>query len=178
MGVQRNQYAYSAIEGAISRLTGTVVRIVTTKKIKGRRKAASIMNSTILVGNFSNEETGKIVLTINPYFLSMYAEGLITNIDDKFRAEIPGDTAKALYRFFQGQREADYSCHILTLAKAINLNLDQETWRLRGELKIALGKLKSKKYLSAWKINKSDIIWVRKLKGHPAKKTKQLDGKV
>ena len=87
---------------------------------------------------------------------------LITNINLEFRTKLKGDITKALYRFFRSQKGMTYECHLLTLCKAINLDVTVETFRLRARIKKGFTELKKAGYLKKSMLMKSDIIKVWK----------------
>ena len=164
MGITPAKDTYRMVWKSLDRLTGTKISLsIWDTKTKGKkRKAKRQMVNTILSGANQDEDTGKILITVNPYFTQMYGESFITNLDLRFRAMLAGDITKALYRFYEGQRESNYQCHLLTLAKAINLNVKMETFRLRSRVRTGLRELRKKGFLKRWTISKSDIVMVWK----------------
>ncbi len=166
MGVTPQPNTYNAIWASLDRLTGTKINIEAwDNKAKSRgkkRKARMLLTGTILSGAKMDAETGKLLISINPYFLETYAQGLLTNLNLQFRAELTGDITKALYRFYMGQRGDTYQCHLLTLAKAINLNIEAETFRLRSRIRTGLRELRKKGYIKRWRVSKTDIVSVWK----------------
>ncbi len=164
MGITPAKDTYRMVWESLDRLTGTKISLsIWGAKTKGKkRKTKRQMVNTILSGANQDEDTGKILITVNPYFTQMYGESFITNLDLRFRAMLAGDITKALYRFYEGQRESNYQCHLLTLAKAINLNVEMETFRLRSRVRIGLRELRKKGFLRRWTISKSDIVMVWK----------------
>lgn len=78
-----------------------------------------------------------------------------------FRRELKGDISKALYRFYRGQSGTQNNYHVLTIAKAINMNIEQEMFEIRRQVKRGLGGLKSKGYFEKWQI-KNDVIFTEK----------------
>lgn len=117
-----------------------------------------------------DNKTGKLKVVINPYFIQMYADGFLTNLDLRFRARLKGDTSKALYRFFQGQRplykKGKYEIQLLKLCVAINLQVEGvETRRLRSLIRTGLRELRKQDYLMQWKLTKQDYVMVWKSQG-------------
>jgi hypothetical protein len=161
-GIHPGKNTYKAIEDAIDRLIGTKIKL--EAKTKGNRKTKPLMINTIVSGWTANPKTGKYTVTINPYFLQMYLDSFVTNINIKFRAGLKGDITKALYRFYEGQRDDRYSCHILTLARAVNLNIDLPIRKLRERIRKANRELKQRGYLARSMISKRDTITVWKAK--------------
>ena len=164
MGITPAKDTYRMVWESLDRLTGTKINLsVWDAKTKGKkRKTKRQMVNTILSGADQDEDTGKILITVNPYFIQMYGESFITNLDLQFRTMLAGDITKALYRFYEGQRERMYQCHLLTLAKAINLNMELPNNELRKRARKGLRDLRKKKYLRRWTISKSDIVTVWK----------------
>lgn len=162
---------YQAIWGGLDRLTGTKINLEIWGDTKGKgekKKTKRRMINTILSGAIEDEGTGKLLITVNPYFLDMYAESLVTNINLKLRASLKGDISKALYRFYRSQRGLTYDCHLVTLCQAINLNMDMELFRLRARIRTGLRELKKAGYLKKRSaVTKSDIvkIWKEPKKG-------------
>lgn len=157
---------YRAIWGSLDRLTGAKINLeVWDTKAKGKgakKKIKRRMTNTILAGAIQDEKTGKLLITINPYFFAMFAENLVTNINLKLRAALKGDIAKALYRFYRSQRGMTYDCHLLTLCQAINLDINKELFRLRARIRTGLRELKKAGYLKRSAVTKSDIVWIWK----------------
>ena len=162
MNVKSATNTYKAVWNSLERLTGTQLNLSVWEGKGKKRKTKLQMVNTILSGARQDEKTGKILITVNPYFLEMYGEGFLTNLDLRFRASLTGDIAKALYRFYEGQRETSYQCHLLTLAKAVNLNIEMETFRLRSRVRTGLRELRKKGSLKRWSISKTDIVTVWK----------------
>jgi len=162
MNVKPCTETYTAIWEALKRLTKTGIDLeVWEGKKKKKRKAKIEMTTTILSGAIHTE---RFQITVNPYFFEMYAKGFLTNLDLKFRANLMGDITKALYRFYEGQRDTCYQCHLLTLAKAVNLNVKMDTFRLRSRIRTGLRELRKKRYLKRWTLSKSDIVTAWKAK--------------
>jgi hypothetical protein len=160
MGISRGRDQFRGIIESLERLGFTGVTIEIWEGKGKARKPVMKMFNTILSGGVVKDEN-KITITINQYFEEMFLRDLITSINLDFRAMLKGDTAKALYRFLEAQ-PAEYSCHLLTLAKAINLDVTKETRRIRALLREALKELKGKKYLQIGQINNADIVYMKK----------------
>jgi hypothetical protein len=157
---------YNAIWGGINRLVGTKIDIEIWEGKGRKRKLIQAMTGTIINWAGKDAETGKLKVILNPYFLQMYAEGFLTNLDLKFRAKLKGDMSKALYRFLQGQepfyKKGKYEIQLLKLCIAINLQTDNtELFRLREQIRLGLRELRRQCYLERWKLNKQDyvIVW-------------------
>jgi hypothetical protein len=157
LGVTPCRNTYRAVWASLDRLTGTKINLEVWAA-GSKRKATRRLTNTILSGAVQDEDTGKLTISVNPYFLEMYAESLITNINLEFRAGLKTDIAKALYRFYRGQRGMAYECHLLTLCHAINLDVDQPLFRLRSRIRAGLKELKRAGYLKRSLLTKSDIV--------------------
>jgi hypothetical protein len=162
MGVAKGDKTFKAISGSLERLTGTKIKLELIEGKGKNRKVKMVLFNTILSGGKISPETGKLQVTVNPYFLQMYTESFITSIDLKFRNLLKGDITKALYRFYVGQRGDKYSCHILTLARAVNLNIDLPIRKIRDRIRRANRELKGKGYLSRSEIRKNDVLTIWK----------------
>jgi hypothetical protein len=162
MGVTPGKNTYQGVWGSLDRLTGAKISLEIWEPKSKKKKTKRRMTNTILAGAVEEENTGKLLITINPYFLRMYAESLVTGIDMKFRAKLKGDVTKSLYRFFRSQQGMNYECHLLTLCKAINLDVTMPLHRLRTRIKNAFRELKKAGYLKNSMVMKNDIIRVWK----------------
>lgn len=85
-----------------------------------------------------NEKTKELTVTLNPFFAETYMSGRVTLIDVLKRASITSPVAKNLYRFMQSHREPKWSGHFLTLAAALNLDLEQPAYQIRRQIKTAI----------------------------------------
>jgi hypothetical protein len=157
---------YNAIWQGITRLSKTDIEIVKWTGRGRSRKTIDDMGGNIITFRYRNRKTRKIKILMNLYFLEMYAEGFLTNLNLKFRAGLKGDTSKALYRFLQGQepfyKKGKYEIQLLKLCRAINLKTDDvELRRLREQVRTGLKELRKQSYLFRWQLNKQDyvIVW-------------------
>ncbi len=94
---------FTAIWKSIQRLAGTRIDLELTSGSGKKRRALKEMTGSILSYGDLDRESGIVRTVINPYFIEMYAESFVTNIDLRFRAELKSDISKAFYRYFQGQ---------------------------------------------------------------------------
>lgn len=161
IGKGRGKNTLAAIDKAIERLTGTLVTIEVWDNIK-TRIAKMKMGNTILTG-YTISETGKITVTLNPYFKEAYLETMVTSIDVDFRMSLKHDISKSLQRFLEAQPQ-DYQIGMDKLIVAINVNADQERKHIRAILRTGLDELKEKNYLEFFNIGKDNIITIRKAK--------------
>jgi predicted transcriptional regulator len=117
-----------------------------------------------------------IRIVINPYFLEMYAESFVTNIDMSFRNRLKSDVSKAFYRFYQGQYETQSDIEIIRLARAVNLNIAQKMQQLKSKVRTGLKELQEKGYLEAYEITRDNRVRVSKIKDAAVKFESQILG--
>ncbi len=152
----------NSIWRSIQRLTGTRIDLgLLTGKGK-KRKAVRQMTGSILTFCDRNTESGRIRVAVNPYFLEMYGESFVTNIDLNFRAGLKDDVAKALYRFLQGQIDTTLSLSLMRLARSINLDQSNAEQAVRRKIRAGLKSLKSRKYLEDYNITRGDRVEIIK----------------
>jgi hypothetical protein len=156
--------ACGTIRRSIQRLAGTRIDLELHSGKGKKRKTLREMTGSILSFADMDKESGKIRVVVNPYFLEMYAESFVTNIDLKFRSCLKSDLSKALYRFYQGQYERTSDLELVKLARAVNLNIDPEMQRLRSKIRTALRELKQQGYLETFEMTKDDRVMISKAK--------------
>ena len=162
MNVTPCRNTYNAIWKALDRLTGAKISLEIWEPKSKKKKTKRRMTNTILAGAVEDEDTGKLSITINQYFLEMYAENFVTNINLEFRARLKGDCSKGIYRFLRSQSGMTYECHLLTLCNAINLDVTMPLHRLRTRIRDAFRELKKAGYIKKSMVMKNDIIKVWK----------------
>jgi hypothetical protein len=166
--VQPTPNNYGAIWKSIQRLAGSRIDLELFSGKGRKRKNLKEMTGSILSFADIDKETGSIRVVINPYFLEMYADSFVTNIDLKFRSRLKSDLSKAFYRFYQGQYETESDIDILRLARAVNLDIDQELQRLRDKVRTGLKELEQKGYLEQYQITKDNRVIIAKSKDSAA----------
>jgi len=164
--VPDSQTNRNSIWRSIQRLSGTRIDLALLTGKGKKRKAIRQMTGSILTFCDRNTDSGRIRVAVNPYFLEMYGESFVTNIDLHFRAALEDDVAKALYRFLQGQIETTLSLALMRLARAINLDRSNDAPSIRRKTRAGLKELKSRNYLEAFNITKGDRIEI--IKCNPA----------
>ena len=147
---------------SIQRLTGTRIDLALLTGKGKKRKAVRQMTGSILTFCDRKTESGLIRIAVNPYFLEMYGESFVTNIDLNFRAGLKNDVTKALYRFLQGQIETTLDLSLLRLANAINLDQSNDIKAIRRKSRAGLKELKSRKYLEDFNISRGDQVEIIK----------------
>jgi hypothetical protein len=161
-----------AIWNSIQRLAGTRIDLILYSGKGRKQKNVKELTGSILSFADMDQATGKIRVIINPYFLEMYAESFVTNIDMKFRSRLKSDVSKAFYRFYQGQYEPESNLELTKLARAVNL----DSRRLRDKVRTGLQELKEKGYLADFEITKEHRIIAVKAKDTAANFESQLLG--
>lgn len=127
---------YNAVIDSLTYLAGANFKLTTGK---GDKKTTYVNN---IVSNFKYETgTGELTVTINPYFYETYASGFVTWLDVRLRAEISSPIAKALYRFVSSHRDDEWYGPAMTLAAALNLDLELPKNKLRERIKLSINDL-------------------------------------
>ncbi|MGD8342775.1 MAG: replication initiator protein A [Desulfobacterales bacterium] len=170
---QRNS---AKIWKSIQRLAGTRIDLQLFSGRGKKRKTVKELTGSILSFADKDQAGGCIRIVINPYFLEMYAESFVTNIDMSFRSRLKSDISKAFYRFYQGQYETQAEIDITRLAQAVNLNIVQEMKQLKSKIRIGLKELQEKGYLQAYEITRDNRVRVSKTKDAAAKFESQILG--
>ncbi|MBI9085040.1 MAG: hypothetical protein JEZ11_15710 [Desulfobacterales bacterium] len=160
--IEPSQGNRNAIWNSIQRLTGTRIDLdLTTGKGK-RKKPVKQMTGSILSFSDRDRKTSRIRAVVNPYFLEMYGESFVTNIDLTFRAGLKSDIAKACYRFFQGQIDSEIEIGLVRLARAINLDTDRSDAVTTRSLRSGLQDLADRGYLDRFHITPENRVQVTK----------------
>ena len=161
---------------SIQRLAGTRIDLQLFSGKGKKRKTVKELTGSILSFADKDQTGGRIRIVINPYFLEMYAESFVTNIDMSFRSRLKSDISKAFYRFYQGLYETQTEIDITRLAQAVNLNIAQEMKKLKSKVRIGLKELQEKGYLEAYEITRDNRVRVLKTKDAAAKFESQILG--
>ena len=154
--------AFGLIWKSIQRLAGTRIDLELLGGRGKKRKALKEMTGSILSFADMDRQTGNIRVVVNPYFLEMYAESFVTNIDLKFRTSLKSDVSKAFYRFYQGHYGVSAEIDMLNLAGAVNLDIGQQRQRLRSKIRQGLSELQERGYLETFELTKDDRVIVSK----------------
>jgi hypothetical protein len=172
--VQPTPNNYGAIWKSIQRLAGSRIDLELFSGKGRKRNDLKEMTGSILSFADIDKKTGSIRVVINPYFLELYADSFVTNIDLKFRSRLKSDVSKAFYRFYQGQYESESAIDILRLARAVNLETDQEPRRLKDKVRSGLKELEQKGYLEQYQITKDNRVIISKSKDSAAHLQSQI----
>jgi len=176
-GIDPKPNTVAEIWKSIQRLAGTRIDLLLSRGTGKKRKALKELTGSILSFADIDQGSGKIRIVVNPYFLEMYAESFVTNIDMVFRNRLQSDISKAFYRFYQGQYETESQTEIFRLARAVNLNIDEDPKRLRSRVRAGLKELQEKGYLQAYEVTGEGQVRVWKTKDAAVRFESQILGK-
>ena len=172
--VQPTPANYGAIWKSIQRLAGTRIDLELFSGKGKKRKDLKELTGSILSFADIDRQTGAIRVVINPYFLEMYAESFVTNIDLKFRSSLKSDVSKAFYRYYQGQYERESGIDILRLARAVNLDKDLDMRRLKDKVRAGLKELLDRGYLKQYQITQDNRVITEKSRDSAARYQSQI----
>ena len=141
----------AAVWQSVQRLAGTRIDLELISGKGQRRRALQAMTGSIL--SYADRNADRLRLAVNPYFLEMYGDSFVTNIDLKFRATLRHDISKAFYRYFQGQLEAEHRVDLAALGRAVNLDPALATAQLATKVRSGLRELEARGYLAAQMID-------------------------
>jgi hypothetical protein len=162
---------------SIQRLAGTRIDLKLYSGRGKKRRTLTELTGSILSFADKNQTSGKIRVAINPYFMEMYAESFVTNIDLGFRCRLKSDISKAFYRFYQGQYERVSEIELTRLARAVNLKIEPEMGRLRSKVRTGLSELQAQGYLQDYQITPDNQVRVTKAADTAVKMGSQILGK-
>ena len=161
-GITPSSANFTAIWKSIQRLAGTRIDLELTSGSGKKRRILKEMTGSILSYGDLDRESGIVRTVINPYFIEMYAESFVTNIDMQFRAELKYDISKAFYRFFQGQYEKTITIDIYRLARSVNISTQEPLDRLRTKVRRGLRELKNRGYLENFDLPSDNRVTILK----------------
>jgi hypothetical protein len=161
-GITPSAANFTAIWKSIQRLAGTRIDLELTSGSGKKRRTLKEMTGSILSYGDLDRESGIVRTVINPYFIEMYAESFVTNIDMQFRAELKHDISKAFYRFFQGQYEKTITIDIYRLARSVNVSPQEPLDRLRAKVRQGLRELKNREYLENFDLSSDNRVTILK----------------
>jgi len=129
---------YKKILGALKLLIGTVIELTVSRK-KGKKPKLLFASNIISAAKWDDEKQ-ELHVAVNPYFAELYAKGGVTLLDVQERMQLKTQVARALYRFCQSQNNLT-DMHFMTLAAALNLDLEAPAFRTRDRIKKAITEL-------------------------------------
>ena len=150
IGLSKSGQNYKRTVKALELMTVAGVRL---EQKNGRR----IMKSMLAVADW-NDKKKELTVTVNPYFFEMYMSGSVTMLDVLIRSQINSPIAKSLYRFIQSHRDKSWQGHFLTLAAALNLNMEQPPKQIKRQVKNAIALLVKMDLLEPASGIKGDIV--------------------
>lgn len=157
-GITPTAANFTSIWKSIQRLAGTRIDLELSSGRGKKRRALKEMTGSILSFGDLDRESGIVRIVVNPYFIEMYAESFVTNIDLRFRAGLKNDISKAFYRFFQGQYEKRLSIDLLRLARAVNLDANQPLKRIRSRITTGLRELENRGYFESFELTADNRV--------------------
>ena len=175
-GVTPTAANFTAIWRSIQRLSGTRIDLELTSGSGKKRRCLKEMTGSILSFADKDQDSGKIRIVVNPYFLEMYTESFVTNIDMVFRNRLKSDVSKAFYRFYQGQYETESQTEISRLARAVNLSIGQGIKLLKSKVRAGLKELHEKGYLDAYEVTRDDRVIISKARDAAVRFDSQILG--
>lgn len=161
-GTPDSPTARRSIWQSIQRLAGTRIDLELTSGKGRKKKTHKELVGSILSFADMERESGNLQIIVNPYFLELYAESFVTNIDLQFRAGLKSDLSKAFYRYFQGQYKSESEIELLRLARAVNLETNQDPSKLRAKIRRGLRELEEKGYFELVRIDKNLHVFTKK----------------
>ena len=125
--------------------------------VKLQTKRGQWAMTTMLTWAGGNDKSHDISVTVNPYFAEVYTAGAVNLLDLAKRADLSRPVSKALHRFATSHR-GDWRGHFLTLAAAINLDMERPQKKLRGQIKQAMAELRKAGVLAARSKFADDVV--------------------
>jgi hypothetical protein len=160
---------------SVQRLAGTRIDLELLQGRGRARRAVKAMTGSILSYGDMERKSEVLRVVINPYFLEMYAESFVTNIDLRFRSSLKSDVTRALYRFYQGQLQADSVFDLSRIARSVNLPADDARAAAR-KLRTALHELADRGYLESFSVSGDGRVSVKKSKETAVNVDRQILG--
>lgn len=140
-----NRKEYKRVLDAIDLLIGTLIKVTVSRS--GGKKSKKIFSTNILAAGGWDDDKEELFIGLNPYFQELYGKSGTTLLDLQLRTEIKTQVAKSLFRFVQSQQKP-MKMHFLTLAAALNLDLEQPQFQTRRQIKAAISELKKHEILT------------------------------
>lgn len=154
MGLTDGAANYSRVRRALKLMRATTFELAL--------KSGRVNGCGLLGGYDLDPKTGQDRVTVDPVFYELYSRGSVTRLDVERRAKLPGAVAKCLYRFIMSHKGPKWSGHWMTVARAINLDMDQPDKKLRQMLRGGIAALvKSGVLTKASALEKETLTMVR-----------------
>jgi hypothetical protein len=135
---------YKKVLRALKLMAATAIEL----RIKKGSKISTIEIVNILSRAKWDEDKKELTVTVNPFFYECYARGSVTLLDVLQRSKLRSPVAKSLYRFAMSHRNDVWKGHFLTLAAALNLDLEQPQKEIKRRIKRAIKTLAGHKLLT------------------------------
>ncbi len=154
LGYKGNSYGgenYKHVVSSLKLMMSSVIDMrIYGRTTRGKRKTEHINITNLLSLVDWNDKQKILSVTSNPYFFENYIAGSVTLIDVIERAKLKSPIAKSLMRFMQSHRAEKWGpAHYVTLAKTLNMDVDQPATKIRQLLKAAIQELIDQGWLSA-----------------------------
>ncbi len=133
------------------------LRLLAVAGVEIQTKKGKWAMTTMLSWAAGDDKTSGLTVTVNPYFAEMYAAGSVNLLDLATRAELSRPVSKALHRFATSHR-CDWRGHFLTLAAAINLDMERPHFELRRQIKHGMAELRKIGVLAARSKFAADVV--------------------
>lgn len=139
--------AYKRLVDSLRLLAVAGVELSLSSRTKGGKRKVRYTSMSAMLANVAWDEEKKVLsATLNPFFYETYYAGAVTLMDVQKRMSISGSIAKCLYRFVQSHRDKGspyplWAGHFLTLAQALNMDIEQPAKEVRRQLKAAIQEL-------------------------------------
>ena len=151
---------YKRVLDALELMTATAIKLsIFGRNSRGKRKISVLEIMNLLSFAKWDEQKKELTVTVNPYFYEQYIAGAVTLIDVVERAKLKSPIAKSLMRFMQSHRVEKWGPgHYLTLARTLNLDLEQPPKKLRELLRGATKELLDVGWLAAGGFESKDLV--------------------
>lgn len=153
MGVTDGAANYARVRRAFKHMRATTFEI--------QLKSGRIEGCGLLAGYGFDLKTKQAIVTVDPVFHGLYSQGSVTKLDVERRSKLPGAVAKCVYRFAMSHRNDRWEGHWMTLARAINLDMDRPDKKLRYLLRTALTALVKSGVLTSGTLDGDIVTMVR-----------------
>lgn len=151
---------YKRVLDILELMTATAIKLtIFGRNSRGKRKISVLEIMNLLSFAKWDENHKELTVTVNPYFCEQFVAGTVTLIDVVERGKLRSPIAKSLMRFLQSHRTETWGpAHFLTLARALNLELEQPPREIRRLLKGAIAELLKTGWLSAGGFESKDLV--------------------
>lgn len=152
---------YKRVYEALELMEHSSIKLrINKRKAKGKQTVSSREAMNLISHVKWDDKKQELSVTINPFFYESFARGSITLLDVLQRSELRSPIAKSLYRFMMSHKGNVWEGHFLTLAAALNLDLEQPQKEIKRYITRAIKTLISHKLLeiSSGIARNSDVV--------------------